>query len=144
MALVAFAGAAIAGGLQARRSTRTLGRSTMLTPLEQAVIDILLDKQGEPFDTIRQQLSHATIAERRFTGAGFFTDFIIPADAPARRDLADMTIGGVGAEFPGMQHGAGFLLFVRAGVVSMLEGYTYDESWPASTDEFTLHRHQAA
>jgi hypothetical protein len=116
----------------------------MLTPLEQAVIDILLDKLGEPFDTIRQQLSHATIAERRFTGAGFFTDFIIPAGAPARRDLADMTIGGVGAEFPGMQHGAGFLLFIRAGVVSMLEGYTYDEPWPASTDEFILHRHQAA
>jgi hypothetical protein len=116
----------------------------MLTPLEQAVIDMLLEKQGEPFDTIRQQLSHATIAERRFTGAGFFTDFVIPTDAPVRRDLADMTIGDVGAEFPGLQHGAGFLLFIRGGVVSMLEGYTYDESWPASTDEFTLHRHEAA
>jgi len=55
-----------------------------------------------------------------------------------------MTIDGVGAEFPGLQHGAGFLLFFRGGVVSFLEGYTYDESWPASTDEFTLHRHQAA
>ena len=41
-------------------------------------------------------------------------------------------------------HGAGFLLFIRGGVISMLEGYTDDESWPASTDEFTLHQHQAA
>jgi hypothetical protein len=116
----------------------------MLNPLEQAVIDMLLEKRGEPFDAIRQQLSHATIAERRFTGVVFFTDFVIPPDAPVRRDLADMTIGEVGAEFPGLQHGAGFLLFIRGGVVSMLEGYTYDESWPASTDEFTLYRHQAA
>lgn len=55
-----------------------------------------------------------------------------------------MTIGEVGAEFPGLQHGAGFLLFIRGGVVTMLERYTYDESWPESTDEFALHRHQAA
>jgi hypothetical protein len=72
----------------------------MLTPLEQAVIDMLLEKQDEPFNTIRQQLSHATIGERHFTGAGFFTDVVIPADAPIRRDLADMTIGDVAAEFP--------------------------------------------
>jgi hypothetical protein len=113
----------------------------MLTPLEKAVVDMLLEKQGEPFDTIRQQLSHATIGERRFTGAGFFTDFIISPDAPVRRDLADMTIGDVAAEFPSLQHGASFLLFIRGGVISMLEGYTYNESWPASTDEFTLYRH---
>ena len=116
----------------------------MLTQLEQAVMDMILDKLGEPFDTIRQQLSHATVAERRFTSAGFFTNFIISPDAPVRRDLGDVTIGDVGAEFPGLQRGAGFLLFIRGGVVSMLEGYTYDESWPTSTDEFTLHRHEAA
>lgn len=116
----------------------------MLTPLEQAVIDMLLEKQGEPFAIIREQLLHATIAERRFTGAGFFTDFVIPPDAPVRRDLADMTIGDVVAKFPSLQHGASFLLFIRGGVVSMLEGYTYDESWPASTDEFSLHRYEAA
>src|SRR4051812_21951318 len=104
----------------------------MLTPLEKAVMDMLLDKRGEPFDTIRQQLSYATITERSFTGVGFFTDFAISPDAPVRRDLADATIGDVGAEFPGLRHGAGFLLFIRGGVLSMLEGYTYDESWPTS------------
>ncbi len=112
----------------------------MRTPLEQAVIDMLLESQGEPLDTIRQQLAHATIAERRFTGVGFFTDFVIPPDAPVRRDLADMTLGDIAVEFPNLQHGAGFVLFIRGGVVVMLEGYTYDESWPANTEEFTLHR----
>ena len=116
----------------------------MLTPLEKAVLDLLLDTRGEPFDTIRRQLSHATVAERRFTGVGFFTDFAIATDAPVSRDLADITIGDVGAEFPRLKNGAGFLLFIRGGVVSMLEGYTYDESWPASTDGFTLHKAAAA
>jgi len=112
----------------------------MLTPLETAVIDLILDTEGEPFDTIRQQLAHATIVKRESTGVGFFTEFLVPSDTPVRRDLPDATIGDVGAQFPTLQRGAGFLLFIRGGVVTMLEGYTYDEPWPKSTDQFTVHR----
>jgi hypothetical protein len=116
----------------------------MFIPLEKRVLDMLLDKTGEPIDTIRQQLSHSTVAERRFTGVGFFTDIMISSDVSVRRDLADMTLGEVGAECPGLQHGAGFLLFIRGGVVCMLEGYTYDEPWPTSTDEFILRKVRTA
>lgn len=101
----------------------------------------MLDKHGEPFETVRQQLSHATVAKRKFTGVGFFTEIALPADAPVRRDLPSTHIGDVGAEFPRLQHGAGFVLFIRDGVVSMLEGFTYDEPWPTDTDEFKIHRH---
>lgn len=113
----------------------------ILTPLEKAVLDTLLDRPGAPFETIRQQLSHATVATRKFTSVGFFTDFTLPADAPVSRDLSDQTIGGVGASFPGVEHGAGFMLFIRGGIVRMLEGYTYaDDQWPESTDEFTVFK----
>lgn len=114
----------------------------MLTPLENAVIEALLERTGEPFDIIRQQLAHALVTERRFTGVGFFTNFAVATDAPVRRDLPDMTFGDVGAEFPGLQHGAGFLLFVRDGVVCMLEGFTYDEKWPMNADKFRVYRHE--
>ena len=87
---------------------------------------------------------HATVAKREFSGVGFFTEFALPADAPVRRDLADDAISDVGAEFPSLQHGAGFVLFIRSGVVTMLEGFTYDEPWPESTDGFRLIRLQKA
>ena len=35
----------------------SLARSTMFTPLEKAVLDMMLDKPGELFGTVRQQLS---------------------------------------------------------------------------------------
>src|SRR4051812_23761102 len=38
-----------------------LSRTNMLTPLEKAVIDTLLEKKGEPFDTIRRQMAHAQV-----------------------------------------------------------------------------------
>ena len=114
----------------------------MLTALEKTVLDLLLDKQSEPFDTIRQQLAHAIITNREFTGVGFFTDFLLPENAPVRRDLPDSTLGGVDAEFPGLKHGAGFLLFIRDGTISMLEGYTYDEPWPTSIPDFRVYKCQ--
>jgi hypothetical protein len=112
----------------------------MFTQLESAVLDLLLDKQGEPYDTIRLQLAHATVTKREFSGVGFFTDIAVPADAPVRRDLADMTLGDVSAQMASLRHGTGFVLFVCGGTVTLLEGYTYDEPWPASTEGFTVHR----
>jgi hypothetical protein len=112
----------------------------MLTPLEESVLNLLLLRPGEPYETIRRQLSHATVTKREFTGVGFFTEFAVPEDAPVERDLSDATLGDVAAESPSLKHGVGFVLFVRNGVVSMLEGYTYDEDWPVSVDDFALFR----
>jgi hypothetical protein len=113
----------------------------MLTPLEKAVIDALLEQSGEPFDTARQQLAHVSITKRELTGVGFFTEFALPEDAPVRRDLPDATLGDVRAEIPSLQHGAGFLLFIRGGCITMLEGYTYaDDQWPERADEFCVFK----
>jgi hypothetical protein len=112
----------------------------MLTSLEKEVLDMLLDKSGEPYVTIRQQLSHAVVANREFTGVGFFTNFTVPDGLSIRYDLPDMTIGDVGAELSNLKHGAGFLLFIRNGRVDFLEGFTYDEPWPTKIDQFKVFR----
>jgi hypothetical protein len=103
------------------------------------VLEKLLSKHGEPFDTIREQLAYASVSSRKFTGVGFFTHFAIPPEAPVRRDLHRAELGDVGAKIPGLQDDAGFLLFIRDGVVSFLEGYTYgDAAWPDSITEFSV------
>ena len=113
----------------------------MLTPLEKAVLDAILARPGEPYKTVRRQLAIATVSRREFTGVGFFTEFVLPSDTAVRRDLPNMELGDVGAEFPGLKRGAGFLLFIRDGVVSFLEGFTYDEDWPEQADEFRVSHH---
>ena len=113
--------------------------SADLTPLESAVLDKLLDKPGEPFSTLREQIAHAEVASRELTGVGFFTTFSVPANAPVRRDVPSTEVTGVGAAIPQLEHGAGFVLFVRDGIASMLEGYTYgDAAWPDSVTEFSV------
>jgi|HubBroStandDraft_3_1064219.scaffolds.fasta_scaffold554387_1 hypothetical protein len=40
------------------------------------------------------------------------------------------TLGDVNGTAANLKHGLGFVLFVKAGILGMLEGYTYDEEWP--------------
>jgi hypothetical protein len=118
--------------------------SADLTPLESAVLEKLLAHTGEPFDTIRTQLAHASVSSRKFTGVGFFTHFAIQPGAAIRRDLSSAELSGVGAKVAGISDGAGFLLFIRDGVVSFLEGYTYgDAAWPDHITSFSVFETRA-
>lgn len=110
-----------------------------LTPLEQAVLSKILDGDHPIFTALRKQLEKATITSREFSGVGFFTGFTYPATAQSLSlPIENLELGDVGAEITGIQHGAGFVLFVRDGFLQTLEGYTYDEPWPENTDSFKL------
>jgi len=78
--------------------------SADLTPLESAVLNKLLDKPGEPFATLREQLAHIEVASRELTGVGFFTNFTLAANAPVRRDVPSTEVTGVGATIPQLEH----------------------------------------
>lgn len=112
---------------------------TELTPLERAVLSALLDRHVELGAPIAAQLAQATVGSREFSGVGFFTNFVFREGAPIQRDLGNAELTGVGAKHPQLPLGAGFILFIRDGVVSFLEGYTYDSPWPADESLFTVH-----
>ncbi len=112
----------------------------MLTPLEDAVLGLMLDRPGEPYATLRQQLAHAVVAKREASGVGFYTHFAIPSGAPVRRDLGDAVIQDVSADVPGLEHGASFMLFVRGGVLSFLEGVASTGDWPHEIHDFRVYR----
>ena len=46
------------------------------------------------------------------------------------------------ADVEGLNHGAGFVLYVRNGVMDLLEGYCYDEPWPPVVGAFALNYHR--
>ncbi|NMG72897.1 hypothetical protein [Parazoarcus communis] len=104
---------------------------------EQAVLEKLLDGDFPLLIQLRQQLARCTVAKREFTGFGFYTTLSVPADV--RRTVGlDVKFGDVVGKIPELPSGAGFLLYVKNGVLDMLEGYSYDEPWPSSIDNFSL------
>ena len=109
------------------------------TDLERAVLEKLLDGEHPVLQALRAQLEVSEVSARTFTGVGFFTTFKVPPQAPAAPvKAASLAFGDVVATIPGVQHGAGFVLFIKDGRLDTLEGYTYDEDWPESIPAFEL------
>jgi hypothetical protein len=105
---------------------------------------LMLDGADQVHSTVRHQLSICTAGKRELTGVGFYRDSVFADDAPITRDLPDETLCNVIAEHPDLECGAMFVLSLRGGVVSFLEGVTFDGPWPAAEDSFTFFLDQSA
>lgn len=111
-----------------------------LTPFERAVLSKLLDGDHPTLRVLREQARRATVGARRFSGAGFAIQLQVPDDAPrAPISARKQHFGDVAAAVPALQHGAGFVLFIDGGILSELEGYSYDEPWSEEPEQFEIY-----
>jgi hypothetical protein len=97
--------------------------------LETEVMAKVLRGEHPILATLRTQFAVATIRSRDFTGTGFMTEYSVPSGPPRVSGKDRIVIGDVAGEVAGLPLGAGFLLFVRDGVLDALEGYSYDAVW---------------
>lgn len=102
----------------------------MLNEMERRVLEMLLAGDKPELAVFRAQLSFATVASREFTGVGFFTDLAVPAELPRVRGRARLVLSDLYAEVSGLEHDAGFVLFVTDGAIATLECYIVDDRWP--------------
>jgi hypothetical protein len=109
-----------------------------LTLLERHVIEKLLAGEEEFLMILREQLSVAKVIKRKMTGAGFFSIFWLPAEIKIVSGNPSFELGDVTAKMPSVRYGAGFVLFVKNGIIDKLEGFTYDDPWPSDVSQFEL------
>ena len=109
-----------------------------LNGFEQAVLDKLLAGDHPVLVTLRAQAERARLTSREYTGAGFYLFFSVAPEAPIVATEGDFHFGDVDATVPGLEFGAGFVLFVREGRLDNLEGYSYEEPWPQEVRDFEL------
>ena len=91
---------------------------------------MILRGEDEIRFVLRQQMQQLQVSSREFTGAGFFSNFVVDPAARRITGRPTLTLGNVEGTATNVSHGLGFVLFVKDGALSMLEGYTYDEPWP--------------
>ncbi len=121
------------------KETSRVGREADLSSLEYAVLDKLLAGHDPRLRLLREQLEGCRIESREFTGKGFLTELAVLR--PARRTPLDIHAGrldDVLATIDGLEHGAGFLLYITDGELDALEGYSYGEPWPDVIRGFEL------
>jgi hypothetical protein len=110
-----------------------------LTRLEREVMTTLLAPDHPVVHALRRQFDVCRVTAREFTGVGFFSRLVV-ADGVAAAPVTRKTIalGDATATIDGLEHGAGFVLFVREGVLETLEGFSFDEPWPKDVTRFQI------
>ena len=99
------------------------------TTLESSVLRAICEKESVDRDrtALEAQLSEAVFVSRENTGAGFYTSFSVsrgsnlPVGGERLRNGPEMRIDG-------LQHGMGFILWLKDGCAELIEGYSYGES----------------
>ena len=97
----------------------------MYSLLIKRVMNLLLNGQSEVLEVLRNQYAYSKIDEIKLTGKGFIVNFklsseSIPVCNNAKQDFAFGDVDGI---IDGTVSAVGFILFVRNGYISTLEGY---------------------
>ena len=103
---------------------------TQLDRIESIAIDLLLSGDHPVLAVLRLQRKVAAVSARNYTGVGFFTKFAVPGDAPRLDGVHRLVLSDVHGEIDEVAHGVGFVLFIKNGVIDVLECFTYDGSYP--------------
>ena len=109
-----------------------------MNELERGVTHLLTAGEHPVLQVLRRQLESVRVVGRTYTGVGFYTDLEVDHDVPRVTAPLNVELVDVSAMMDGLQNGVGFVLFVREGVVSFLEGYTLDEPWPGRVENVVL------
>lgn len=98
-----------------------------LTPIERAVLRAICERHLTDRTALEAQLSTAVVLSRKNTGAGFYSYFTVErASSPAIS--GERLRKGPAARVVGLEHGMGFILWLKDGYADCLEGYCYDEN----------------
>lgn len=99
---------------------------------------MLLEDTDPTLAILRGQYEQIQSMKEELTGTGFYLEFVLSKQACPIPGNPTIRFGDVDADLDGLEHGAGFLLFIQDGFLSMLEGYSYEEPWPEQPVKFTL------
>ncbi len=75
----------------------------------------------------------------QMTGSGFVVNYKLDRDAIPLEGETSFRLGDVNGNAAGVPDGLGFVLFVRNGLISSLEGYVYAGGWPVKFEKLRLN-----
>jgi hypothetical protein len=75
---------------------------------------------------------------REGTGIGFVTEIAVPDGTPRPEGNPNFKLGDVFGTTDGLEDGFGLLLHVSDGVIQSLEGYAFEDHWPAELQNVTF------
>lgn len=113
----------------------------MYDKLIKRVMYLLLNGEHEILKILKSQYEHSDIIDIKETGVGLFVDFKvnyerIPINNTVKQDFVFGDVNGI---VDGIVGAVGFILFIRNGYITTLEGYSnVPGCWKSVNDETPL------
>ncbi len=110
-----------------------------LWPIEREVLEITAAEYPASGEILRRQIEGVQVVSFENSGAGFFSNLAVSADVPLLAETSPLS--GAYGDVVGIEHGMGFIVFLKEGRISMIEGYcnghtpTQDFDFSGSTFE---------
>ena len=114
-------------------------RKLKVTELERLVIERLVMAPGRELLGARLNFDAIVVVERTFTGIGFITELKRSEELQLFGSGVSFRWGRVGARLNGAKMETGYLIYIDAGYLTTIDGYTYGDEWPALIDESELY-----
>jgi hypothetical protein len=110
----------------------------MINELERKAMNLLLAGEEPVLAALRAQYQEASIKSIEYTGAGVYINYDVPNSVVNLPKTLNFRFGDIEGHIDSLKHKIGFLLWIENGVLSFLEIYTYDESFPSEITDFKL------
>lgn len=110
-----------------------------LWPIERKILELTAAEYPASGEILRRQIEGVQVVSFKNSGAGFFSNLVVSADAPLLAETSPLS--GAHGDVAGIEHGMGFIVFLTEGCISMIEGYcngngpTQDIDFSGSTFE---------
>ncbi len=102
-------------------------------------MEMLLAGNDDVLIRLREQYKSSKVISREHSEVGFFTTFLQQDRNDLCIDGKSFQIGDVDGSVNGIDGAVGFVLYIKNGFISMLEGYTNAiDKWPEVDDEIVL------
>ena len=92
-----------------------------LWPIERAVVETALVEYPELAVVLSQQIARTQVVDFENTGAGFFSELTLTADAPLLSSSSPLDCAH--GDLCDVDNAMGFLVFLRDGRLAVIEGY---------------------
>lgn len=112
-----------------------------LSNLERSVLFALAEDDPER-ETLLRQIESARVVDRDYTGVGLYTKLTVDPDVPklatSNRMIEDYP--KLGLIHPGLEAGAGVILWLDEAKIDTIEFYTFTGDWPQDEAGFKIDK----
>ena len=104
---------------------------------EKIIIEDIIQTYPEYAEKLARQYGSATVVKRTVNNPGFYTYYEISDKTASLGDGVDLRLGENQWNVNGLKYGSDYILWVKNGFISSLEGFSYDEPWPTEITDIS-------